>query len=720
MQKNLGYVIPHIVIDSTTNIGHWYLGPTPLGVRATGTIWTIGTDHYWYCDGTKTDYLAEIPTEEYNAEFEQLMTTYDGALSTLLSNYQTEYYDWYVTNTTAWQNSFTSWFTNIQLQLDQDVAGHLLTEINEIKEDIGNTDISTYGSNITEAIVSLGESVSDGKTLVANAITAKGIETATNATFEIMANNISQIETGKKSLILPANPEITGLSPDTNKLDIYWNIPLSEISISHYNIYTALTEPFALTEMQLQASVTAKEAKTLIDVLSIDNMSSTVVGEVTASVSNGILTLNGTATTNNGIYISQLLQFEQGCSYYLAGMTTDIPGSLEIYQLKQYATEIPQDKGNGVIWTMKQTAQKRLVYWLKQGYTYENVEIPITLEKIQCKHTIIGTNDTTCYIAVASVSIEDYENASIAHLEDGIIGGLQLVGVGSNSSNYCHNKMDWYSMTPTISANDIVYGNGEFLAPYSTGIYHSTDAKTWTTTTAISDSSGRHPKYVTYGDGYFFVLMHKAEIPASIRYSSDGINWVTWYVSLPTAPADSYDQNGVFCYGKGLIIFGYKNYGLSRCLNFAESTSTTISTSSSFYPYAICYSNALDLFVAIGACDSGGYGGYYSNNGITWYASTSLKDVSNSYMHFHGVCYGNDRFIFINNKTVYYSLDGKIWNKTVTFSNSNSNYCLTYDDASKCFFAVSGTKARYTADGITWVDMNDLPTSCNTIASKIH
>ena len=41
----------------------------------------------------------------------------------------------------------------------------------------------------------LFQSVSDGKTLVANAITGKGVSTATNATFATMASNISKINT---------------------------------------------------------------------------------------------------------------------------------------------------------------------------------------------------------------------------------------------------------------------------------------------------------------------------------------------------------------------------------------------------------------------------------------------------------------------------------------------------------------------------------------------
>lgn len=45
-------------------------------------------------------------------------------------------------------------------------------------------------------IENLKKSVSDGKELVADAITGKGVETATDATFTTMAENIGQIETG--------------------------------------------------------------------------------------------------------------------------------------------------------------------------------------------------------------------------------------------------------------------------------------------------------------------------------------------------------------------------------------------------------------------------------------------------------------------------------------------------------------------------------------------
>ena len=58
-------------------------------------------------------------------------------------------------------------------------------------------DTSDY-EHIQGEIDNLKKSVSDGKTKVANAITDKGVETATDATFATMAGNISKITTGTK------------------------------------------------------------------------------------------------------------------------------------------------------------------------------------------------------------------------------------------------------------------------------------------------------------------------------------------------------------------------------------------------------------------------------------------------------------------------------------------------------------------------------------------
>ena len=144
MQKNLGYVIPSIVIpDAATNIGYWYLGSVPLGVRATGTMWTIGADHYWYVDKTKTEYLAEIPVEEYNQQWQELIEDCTEQWDTYYNNKTAEINLWF--NTEGAQ--FTQWFNRIKNQLSSDAAGHLQLEIDSLvqsfSEHIEDYDISS-------------------------------------------------------------------------------------------------------------------------------------------------------------------------------------------------------------------------------------------------------------------------------------------------------------------------------------------------------------------------------------------------------------------------------------------------------------------------------------------------------------------------------------------------------------------------------------------------
>lgn len=60
---------------------------------------------------------------------------------------------------------------------------------------------SSIQCNASSEINSLKSSVSNGKSLIASAITGKGVSTASNATFQTMANNISSIRTGSVNMI---------------------------------------------------------------------------------------------------------------------------------------------------------------------------------------------------------------------------------------------------------------------------------------------------------------------------------------------------------------------------------------------------------------------------------------------------------------------------------------------------------------------------------------
>ena len=82
------------------------------------------------------------------------------------------------------------------ITIDDDGTLHGVTEVTVDDALSGVSTNPVQNKVIAGEINTLKKSVSDGKTLVATAITDKGVETAADATFAVMAENISQIETG--------------------------------------------------------------------------------------------------------------------------------------------------------------------------------------------------------------------------------------------------------------------------------------------------------------------------------------------------------------------------------------------------------------------------------------------------------------------------------------------------------------------------------------------
>ena len=89
-------------------------------------------------------------------------------------------------STNAVQNKVVKNYVDTRTALDSSMSD---SSTNAVQNKV----VKSYVDN---GLNTLKKSVSDGKTTVANAITAKGVTTATDATFATMANNISQITTG--------------------------------------------------------------------------------------------------------------------------------------------------------------------------------------------------------------------------------------------------------------------------------------------------------------------------------------------------------------------------------------------------------------------------------------------------------------------------------------------------------------------------------------------
>ena len=61
------------------------------------------------------------------------------------------------------------------------------------------SDMQEQINEINNTIITLGESVADGKALIASAITSKGVTTEANASFSVMADNVNNIETNSQT-----------------------------------------------------------------------------------------------------------------------------------------------------------------------------------------------------------------------------------------------------------------------------------------------------------------------------------------------------------------------------------------------------------------------------------------------------------------------------------------------------------------------------------------
>ena len=83
---------------------------------------------------------------------------------------------------------------------------HLETNATVVKmSTTDNTTLSTKIKNIDTEMNSVKTSVSNGKSLIASAITDKGVSTASDATFQTMTNNIRSITSISLPKLIPGN-----------------------------------------------------------------------------------------------------------------------------------------------------------------------------------------------------------------------------------------------------------------------------------------------------------------------------------------------------------------------------------------------------------------------------------------------------------------------------------------------------------------------------------
>lgn len=137
--------------------------------------------------------------------------------------------------------------------------------------DYNNAETGMVATNMQDAVDELFTSVSNGKSLIAGAITDKGVSTSADATFQQMAENIGKIDSASGFYIAKGesiqNLIEQGYMPSLIQANIYLDSPSSDPYNLNYILYSA-----CLAEYYGTVEVDDKQYKNWILSIASDNL----------------------------------------------------------------------------------------------------------------------------------------------------------------------------------------------------------------------------------------------------------------------------------------------------------------------------------------------------------------------------------------------------------------------------------------------------------------
>ena len=203
----------------------------------------------------------ELPTLTTN-QSTQLNTAYNHSQSTHApsnaeANVQS---DWNVTDTNsdayiANKPTKVSAFTNDAKYVNETYVDNAIENISASNIPIQDTANNFTATNVEEALAELFQFVSNGKTLIASAITDMGIATSNTDSFEVMANNIRMISGSSGEITTHTiTNNLTNCTTNNNNESVSSNSSYSAI-ITANNGYTNLSITVTMGEIDITSNV---------------------------------------------------------------------------------------------------------------------------------------------------------------------------------------------------------------------------------------------------------------------------------------------------------------------------------------------------------------------------------------------------------------------------------------------------------------------------------
>lgn len=450
----------------------------------------------------------------------------------------------------------------------------MLHGVSKIDVDDALSDESTnpvQNKAVNKAIDELKKSVSDGKIKVANAITGKGVTTATDATFDTMAKNISIIE-NNKSLILPDNA-ISAIASYDNKLIVSWNKPAtSEIAIDKYNIYWSTNRPSSLKDFSNSASVNANTFEYTITGLtngtvvyvvvesvssegyenaSMRNLNSSNVGKpyflsTRNNNPNSTLGTNGCVYSNDGKTWAWVTFSGTNPIWYNSdswdGCRMIVFGDDKFYMLGQ-------DKETGIAYVYRVTnynTSVKINSSAKGAYkiAYGNNNLVLGLSESKMYYLL---KDSQTFVA-GELLTGTFCNISF-------VNGKFWLETYSDGGNYTSKDGKIWTQYSTNYSSTIpkLYVGGKYMSEYG----YSYDGKTWVQW-SINQLGKNTEKIMLMGNTLFRLARNESEYTIFIKSTDAGATWS----SVHTTTAAAYNND--YLYKNGILIFMSGSYNVPR------------------------------------------------------------------------------------------------------------------------------------------------------------
>ena len=145
-------------VSNSSYIHQYMLAEVYVTARATSLSQANITNHIGTTEAPYvTGILETIDAEQLVAQWKSQWTNWLNATDTWMQNKETEIEAWeddFETDATTWmtgqQTAFAAWFENIRGQLDEDQAGHLQNEVDDL-----NSELTTTSTTLTNQILDL-------------------------------------------------------------------------------------------------------------------------------------------------------------------------------------------------------------------------------------------------------------------------------------------------------------------------------------------------------------------------------------------------------------------------------------------------------------------------------------------------------------------------------------------------------------------------------------